>query len=201
MALAERRLSEIAGLLDRLYGEAATSLEACFEGRGPEEVARHSREAERLRRRIQDEAVEFIARFQPVASELRRVTAYVEASYDLFRVTRYALETSRLLSRIPESCRLQDASRAYRVAREMLGRAYEALRRGDASEAREVLSLDAEIDRLYLSKLDLLQVEESLTRCEVAELLVVRHLERVADHAVYIASAAHFVATGRRLEE
>ena len=201
MALAERRLSEIAGLLDRLYGEAVASLEACFEGRGPEEVARHSREAERLRRRIQDEAVEFIARFQPVASELRRVTAYVEASYDLFRVTRYALETSRLLSRIPESCRLQDASRAYRVAREMLGRAYEALRRGDAAEAREVLSLDAEIDRLYLSKLDLLQVEESLTRCEVAELLVVRHLERVADHAVYIASAAHFVATGRRLEE
>jgi len=201
LALAERALAEIAGLLDRLYSEAAASLEACFEGRSVDEVARHSREAERLRRRVQEAAVEFIARFQPVASELRRVTAYMEASYDLFRVTRYALETSRLLSRVPETCEMRSAAEAYRVAREMLGRAYEALRRFDAEEARDVLRLDAEIDRLYLSRLDRLQFEERLHRCEVAELLVVRHLERVADHAVYIASAAHYVATGRRLEE
>ncbi|RUM46727.1 MAG: hypothetical protein DSY37_04615 [Hyperthermus sp.] len=32
-------------------------------------------------------------------------------------------------------------------------------------------------------------------------MLVLRHIERIADHAVYIASAAHYIATGRRLNE
>lgn len=199
---AERLLAEIAGLLDRLYSEAVGSLEAALdEERGVEEVARHCREAERLRRLILDKSIELLARFQPVARELRRTTAYMDASYDLFRVTRYALETSRLVARTRRGCRLEAAREALVKAREMLGLAYEALRREDPEEARRVVVLDEEVDRMYLHLLDKLQVEESMTRCEVVELLIVRHMERVADHAVYIASAAHYVATGRRLGE
>ncbi len=81
----------------------------------------------------------------------------------------------------------------------MLVRAFDALRREDPDEAKTVLDLDEQVDRMYLRGLDLLQARESLSRCEVAELLVLRHLERIADHAVYIASSAHFIATGRRL--
>ena len=198
--LVDRALGELAGMLDRLYSEASQALEAALDG-GAETVAAHCREAEKLRTGIIERSVEYLARFQPVAIELRRFMAYMEASYDLFRVSRYALETARLLARIPGSCSLEEARDAAAKAREMLEQAYRALRREDPGLARRVLELDEEIDRMYLHSLDQIVVNETLHRCEVAETLVLRHMERVADHAVYIASAAHYVATGRRLAE
>ncbi len=201
MSLVERAVSGIRELLEKLYAEALAALDAAVSGASAEEVARHAREAERLRARIVDSSVEVLARYQPVARELRRVTAYMEASYDLFRVARYALEVSRLEARVGGACGPAPgaAGEAARAAREMLVRAFDALRREDPGEAKRVLDLDEQVDRMYLRGLDMLQARDSLAKCEVAELLVLRHLERIADHAVYIASSAHFIATGRRL--
>ena len=198
--LVDRALGELSTLLDQLYWEARNAFDAAFNAR-VELVAKHCREAEKLRQTILERSVEYLARFQPMARELRRFMAYIEASYDLFRVSRYALETARLLARIPESCRLEEARETADRAKEMLDAAYRALRSEDPRLAREVLGLDEEIDRAYLHSLDQLVVREEFNRCQVAEMLVLRHVERVADHAVYIASAAHYIATGRRLAD
>ncbi|RUM46728.1 MAG: hypothetical protein DSY37_04620 [Hyperthermus sp.] len=159
--LVDRALSEVLGLLDRLYGEAVQALDAAFSGDGGDRVARHCREAERLRESIVEKGVEYLARFQPVASELRRFVAYIEASYDLFRVSRYALETSRLIARIPGGCRWGFLEEAVLKAREMVDLAYRALRGGDAGLARRVLDLDEAVDRYYLRALDSLSIRES----------------------------------------
>ncbi len=200
MSLVERAVSEIAGLLDKLYSESMAALEAALgfsDERGVEAVARHAREAGRLRTSLVERSVEALARYQPMARELRRITAYMEASYDLFRVARYALEITRVLARVP-SCSTGLGEEA-ETAREMLEDAYRALRREDPVLAERVLDLDERVDRAYLRALDELAIREGLGRCEVARLLILRHLERIADHAVYIASAAYFVSRGRRL--
>jgi phosphate transport system protein len=204
VSLVERAVAELAGLLDRLYSESLAAFDAAFGFSGPrgsEEVARHTREAERLRAVIVDKAVEYLARYQPLARELRRITAYMEASYDLFRVARYALEVARLEARVPGSCsqELAGVRELAEAAREMLEEAYRGLRAEDPGLTEKVLDMDERIDRAYLHGLDELVVRESFSRCEVARILMLRHLERIADHAVYIASSAHYVATGRRL--
>jgi len=203
VSLVERAVAELAGMLDRLYAESLAAFDAAFgfTRGGGEEVARHAREAERLRTGIVDKAVEYLARFQPMARELRRITAYMEASYDLFRVARYALEAARLEARVPGGCdeALAGLRSVAETAREMLEESYRALRREDPDRAKRVLDLDERVDRAYLRGLDELVIREALGRCEVARLLILRHLERVADHAVYIASSAYYVARGRRL--
>ena len=203
----EAALSEIAGLLDRLFDEALAALDKAMKLVSGDErdaggVVEHSREAGRLRQRIVEKSVEALARFQPMASDLRRITAYMEASYDLFRVSRYALEIARLYERMPRGCpsTAGEASRLREKVEEMLSMAYMALQSEDSNRARSVLALDEEIDRAYIEALDSLSGSESLDRCEVARVLLLRHLERIADHAVYIASAACYVATGERLE-
>lgn len=203
VSLVERAVAELAGLLDKLFAESLAAFDAAFgfaQG-GGEEVARHAREAERLRSTIVDKSVEYLARFQPMARELRRITAYMEASYDLFRVARYALEVSRLEARVPSSCgeQLREVRGLAETAREMLEDAYRGLRSEDPSLTERVLDMDERLDRAYLRGLDELVVREEFSRCEVARLLMLRHLERIADHAVYIASSAYYVARGRRL--
>jgi len=203
VSLIERAVAELAGLLDRLYSESLAAFDVAFgfERGGSEDVARHAKEAERLRAAIVDKAVEYLARFQPMARELRRITAYMEASYDLFRVARYALEAARLEARIPGGCEesLKRLREVAETAREMLEDSYRALRREDPELTERVLDLDEHVDRAYLRGLDELVIREELGRCEVAKLLILRHLERIADHAVYIASSAYYVARGRRL--
>ncbi len=203
MSLVERAVAELAGMLDRLYSESLAAFDAAlgFAAGGSDAVARHAREAERLRASIVDKAVEYLARYQPMARELRRITAYMEASYDLFRVARYALEVARLEARVPGSCgeSISQLRGVAETAREMLEAAYRALRREDPGLTEKVLDLDEHVDRAYLRGLDQLAIRDSLSRCEVAALLILRHLERVADHAVYIASSAHYVAKGVRL--
>ena len=203
----EVALSDIAVMLDKLFDEALAALDKAMrlvsgEERGAGRVMEHSREAGKLRQGIVERSVEAIARFQPMASDLRRITAYMEASYDLFRVSRYALEIARLYERIPRGCPAAagEASQLREKVEEMLSTAYMALQSEDSSRARSVLALDEEIDRAYIEALDRLSGSESLDRCEVARILLLRHLERIADHAVYIASAAYYVATGERLE-
>lgn len=200
-------LSDIASMLDRLFDEAMAALDEAMklvsgEERDAVQVTEHSREAGKLRQWIVEKSVEALARFQPMASDLRRITAYMEASYDLFRVSRYALEIARLYERMPLDCgdTAREVTQLREKVEEMLSLAYMALQSEDAQRARSVLVLDEEIDRVYIEALDSLSRSESLDRCEVARLLLLRHLERIADHAVYIASVAYYVARGERLE-
>ncbi|KSW10739.1 hypothetical protein CF15_08125 [Pyrodictium occultum] len=203
----ELALSEIGELLDRLFDTALASLDTAMKLVSGEEsdagkVESYSREAARLRQEVIEKTVEALARFQPVASDLRRLTAYMEASYDLFRVSRYALEIARLYGRLPRNCQevAHEAPGLRGKVEEMLSTAYVALQAEDPEKARSVILLDEEVDRAYVEALDRLAASEQLPRCEVARVLLLRHLERIADHAVYIASAAHYVATGERLE-
>ncbi|MEM1546465.1 MAG: PhoU domain-containing protein [Candidatus Methanomethylicia archaeon] len=43
---------------------------------------------------IEDKAFELIARFQPVASDLRTIKSYMKIAYDFVRFGRYALDMS-----------------------------------------------------------------------------------------------------------
>ncbi|ABM80845.1 phosphate signaling complex PhoU family protein [Hyperthermus butylicus] len=199
-------LGEIRRVLDRLYGEAAAGLReafniACGGGGSAESVGEHSRIALGLRSEVTDMATIAIARFQPVARDLRRLTSYLEAAYDLFRISRYAFEIARLYQLVPRECRR--CSESIRVvlgkAEEMLDMAYRALVEEDGGLAEKVSELDASVDEAYVEAVRRLGTVAHLSRCEVAEMLLLRHVERIADHAVYIAAEAYYIATGHRV--
>ncbi len=163
-----------------------------------EKLRRYSRDAYRLRIEVLDLATEMIARFQPVAADLRLLQALVSASYDFYRITRYAFEIARTMLTIKcYECRMELACETWKQVQEMMELARKAILELDEDAARRVLELDAGVDEAYIAGLSRLH-GECIERCLVAEALIVRHLERIADHLTYIASETVYAVKGVR---
>lgn len=152
---------------------------------------------------IEDTTFEIIARFQPVASDLRILKSYMKICYDFRRYGRYALDISQIYERLSgvDEC---DASfrksieEMAMVTLEMVGTSVQALRNHDAELAKTLSTMEKRVDELYYSYLDKLIETKTATGCTISSLLVVRYLERIADHATYIGESIVYLATGQK---
>lgn len=192
-------VSHIAGLAQEAVGDAlryAGTQDPAI----PEGLRSRVVQIETIRREAGNLAIEILARYQPVAKDLRLVSSVMDVCYDYYRVARYAAEIVRTLGiAATPGCKLPVAEKAGRTVAEMLAKATRAFLDTDTELAREAMRLDAEIDRVYVEALKALKSSEQVPLCQALEALVLRHLERIADHATYIASAAIYVATGERV--
>lgn len=157
-----------------------------------------------LAEQAEDKAFEIIARFQPVASDLRTIKSYMKISYDFTRFGRYALDISYLNRRfggLRESVgwiRTQAAEMGEKVL-VMMRTSIEALRSRSVEAARGISGIEREVDELYLDFLDRMMEERGVEgRIVISSVLIVRYFERIADHATYVCESLIYALTGRR---
>jgi phosphate transport system protein len=153
---------------------------------------------------IEDTAFEIIARFQPVASDLRILKSYMKICYDFRRYGRYALDISQISDRIGgmDSCDLSFKKIVKEMGIEtmdMVGISIEAVKNHDAELAKSLSKTERQVDKLYYSYLDKLIETSTTTGCTISSLLVVRYLERIADNATYIGESVVYLATGKKV--
>lgn len=149
---------------------------------------------------VSELAVELIARFQPVASDLREIKSIIQVSYDFSRIGRYAVNICEVPAMIPGSlCELTQLKKLSDIVVEMVDEAGRALITGNLEMARRVRRRDDEVDQLYAEYLkSLLKLSgKADPACIVSSAFVLRYLERIADHACYIADALIYARTGR----
>jgi phosphate transport system protein len=152
---------------------------------------------------IEDTTFEIIARFQPVASDLRILKSYMKICYDFRRYGRYALDISQINERIGgmDKCDLSFRKIVKEMGIEtlnMVGISIEALKNHDAELAKSLSETERRVDKLYYEYLDKLIETSTTTGCTISSLLVVRYLERIADHATYIGESVVYLATGEK---
>ena len=153
---------------------------------------------------IEDLAFEIITRFQPVASDLRILKSYMKICYDFKRYGRYALDISQIYERLGgiDECEplfKKIIKNMGLETLEMVGKSIEALKNHDTNLARSLLELEQKVDKLYYEFLDKVIESKSSEGCTVSNLLSVRYLERIADHAIYISESIIYLATGERV--
>lgn len=144
--------------------------------------------AEELKNMIEDQATLFIARYQPLGRELLEAKTALRIAYDLYRIARYAREITILVKTVPKARPTSDTVEAAEKTIEMIDQAFQAYYEKNPEALRKVKQMDQEIDEKYHQALKLLEEKETLTRTEACKTLILRHLERMADHAVYIAT-------------
>jgi phosphate transport system protein len=164
-----------------------------------------------LQEEVSDLAIELIARYQPVASDLRFIKSCMEISYGFSRFGRYSydivdlLETMGSISDCDKSAVLEMA----KTVRGMILLSLQALQSRDKSAGEKLYRMDDTVDTLYRKYLrDIItpsqeqQSDKRLTasnnnpRCYISALLILRYLERISDHACYIGDSVHYVVTG-----
>ena len=148
---------------------------------------------------VEEKAVELIARYQPVASDLRVIKSSMKIAYDLARLGRYAYDIIQVLDLV-NGGKAADKPFLEKMSEkvlEMMRLSFETLRTRDVQMARKLIEMDNEVDSLYRGYLKGLIDNPNLTAAEaVSTALIARHLERIADHAWYIAESVRSMVTG-----
>jgi len=158
-----------------------------------------------LQDEVADLAIELIARYQPVATDLRLIRSCMEISYGFSRFGRYAydivnvLETIGSISDCDKSTVLEMAG----TVREMIKLSLYSLRSRDKDAAQKLYQMDDTVDTLYRKYLrEIITVKTNQDRnfadprCYISSLLILRYLERISDHACYIGDSVHYIVTG-----
>lgn len=153
---------------------------------------------------IDERCVRLLALQQPMARDLRFITAALKINNDLERVGDHAVNIADGVLRLagePLLKPLVDIRRMAGLASGMLHEALDAFVRRDPDHARRLCARDDEVDALnrqVFRELVSFMVEDPVTITRAMELiLVARNLERVADLATNIAEEVVFIAEAR----
>jgi phosphate transport system protein len=153
--------------------------------------------------RIEEECLKILALHQPVADNLRRVTAVLKIAWELERVADVAVniaERAAGLASGPQIPIPEKLNHMAHVALDMLRLSLDAFVNQDSRLARDVCRQDDIVDALNREIIDELleTMKRSPDLIEPALQLfsASRHVERVADHATNIAEDVVYLVEG-----
>ena len=168
-----------------------------------EQVIQDHRAIARLEMEIEGMATRLLALRQPVARDLRLLTAALKINTDLERIGELSVhvaERALLVMHHPLVRPLADIPRMATLVQSMLLRCLEAFVKGDAGLARSVLFSDDEVDRLrdglYVELQEAMQHDPDAVPAAIELIFVARNLERIGDHATNIAEDVVFLVQG-----
>lgn len=200
-------------LLDRellvmgtLCEEALTLAETALRGER-NDIARIDKLEETIdqkERTIETHCLRLLLRRQPVACDLRRISAVLKAITDLERIGDQASDIAEILSERSGAFSIpcDRVSAMGETVRTMVEDAVTALVNCDAKLAQDVCNRDDEADRMFEEIRDALvaqlPLQQSGARDFVDLLMIAKYLERIGDHAVNVAQWAEFSVTGVR---
>ncbi|MER3408041.1 MAG: phosphate uptake regulator, PhoU [Nitrososphaera sp.] len=178
------------------YARGSTSKKVIFEW---------SEQLRVLQDEVGDLAIELIARYQPVASDLRFIRSCMEIAYGFSRFGRYAYDIVDVLETMGSiaDCDKSAVMEMSKTVKEMIHMSVKALQSKDKDAAEKLYQMDNTVDALYrkylretLAPHDKSDRAFADPRCYISGLLILRYLERISDHACYIGDSVHYIVTG-----
>src|SRR3954464_4339873 len=156
-----------------------------------------------IEREIDELALDLLAMQQPMAVDLRFITACMKINADLERVGDQAVNIAQRgaeLISLPQVDLPVDIPRMASTVAGMVRRALEAFIAGNAELAEAVLKMDDIVDRMdddiYITLVERMHKSPEITSQALDAILISRNLERVADHATNIAEDVIFWVRG-----
>ena len=158
-------------------------------------------EIDQLEKQIDKDGVDVLLRFQPVASDLRRVVAAMKLSPNIERIADQATNIARRarkLNKHPALPEVEIITPIHAHALAMFKDSIDAFVREDVDLGRAVVARDRELD--YMNKMANRRLTERMAqdpkqlRGYLNLIFVSRCLERVGDHATNIAEDAVYAA-------
>ena len=168
-----------------------------------EEVLLNEARVNRMEIEIDDQAISLLALQQPMASDLRLITAAIKINTDLERMGDLAVNiVKRALSLMDEPVvpHLIDIPHIAALVQNMVRQSLDAFVSKDATLAQSVLSSDDAVDALRSAfsheLISFMQREPNHIPQAMSLLSIVGRLERIADHATNIAEDVLFYVKG-----
>ena len=177
----------------------SAAVESYRTGVSSPDVNKWSQKLKQLDDQTSELAIELIARYQPVASDLRYIKASLEISYGFYRYGRYAHDIIEVLDTFGDirRCDTELVDAAAEKTKEMIKLSLEAFSKKDVDLATRTGAMDDYVDNAYREYIkSLMKAKKVDLRCALSQTLILRYLERIADHATYIGNSVVFIVRG-----
>lgn len=168
------------------------------------QISRQDKQVDQFYRQIEMDSVTLIALQSPVARDLRLLSTLMQLVRDLERIGDYAEDLGEISARLfiyPVHPCMAQVEQMFNRCQAMLSMSLMALSDLDAQAGLQVKRKDDAVDDDYESLYHLLAHQTDLQgKAEPILLLVlvIRHLERMADHATNIGQRVAYIVTGER---
>jgi len=171
-------------------------------------VYKNSDKIDDMEHEIERQCLNLIARQQPIATDLRKISAALKIITDMERIGDQAQDIAMLTIKMAnfedEMEPPADITRMANKVTRMVEGAIDSYINLDVEKATKICDSDDEIDAMFLKLIDqigdeIIKNPKSVYRA-VNYVLVVKYLERIADHATNISEWVMFIVNGEHKE-
>ncbi len=157
-------------------------------------IMKSDEKVDRLQKKIESICFNLLIQQQPVASDLRTVTAAMKMVTDMERIGDHAADISEMTILMGKNSQIDKFDHISKMASEtmiMLNHSIEAYVEEDIEKAKEVIKHDDIVDELFVkSKKDVIALilnnpQEGEEAADI--LMIAKYFERIGDHATNIA--------------
>ncbi|UIE40632.1 phosphate signaling complex protein PhoU [Leptodesmis sichuanensis A121] len=170
----------------------------------PAQITAQEKQIDHLYRKIEQDCVTLIALQSPVAQDLRLLSALMQLVRDLERIGDYAEDLGEIALQLfsyPTPFYMNQIKLMCDRCRAMLALSLAALSDLDADSGLAVKVRDDAVDLDYKTLYQLLAQQrdiQGVVEPIVLLVLIIRYLERMADHATNIGKRVAYIVTGKR---
>lgn len=210
----DRQLEELNNGLIHMGNLIEQAIEAAVDGLVQQDVEKAKQamefeeEINHAEREIEALCLKLLLQQQPVASDLRQISAALKMITDMERIGDHATDISELtmfLAKQPHRINMGHIKQMAKETIVMVIQSLEAYVNKDMEQAKAVIARDDVVDELFLTvkKEILILLRENVEYGEQAEdlLMAAKYFERIGDHAVNIAEWVIFSITGRHVDD
>lgn len=168
-----------------------------------EKVFALEREIDKKEREIESICLRLLLQQQPIASDLREISAALKMISDMERIGDQAAEIAEITKLIGGSVNISEAhiKAMAKDAAKMVTDSIDSFVKLDLTLARSVIVYDDVVDR-WFDRIKNELIIETAEKKDIGDyfdlLMVAKYLERIADHATNIAEWVEFSITGER---
>ena len=195
-----QKLSSIMGEMgDMVVESISLAIDSYLDGTNTmEQVLKLSNSIRSKYYEVEDLTFDMLLKYQPVADDFRLIRSSTEISYAFSRFGRYAYDITQVRDLFGDVSECTNASliESTKKVKHMIKEAVLSFAELDVRRAIAIREDEQVIDRIYKERLPKL-IESNNTKCALAEALLLRYLERIGDHAVFMSDAINYIVTGK----
>ncbi len=165
-------------------------------------------EVDHLEQTIETRCLQLLLRQQPVARDLRTISAALKMITDMERIGDQAGDIAEVSLRLPENLdldRLKNIRAMSKAAAKMVTNAVDAFVTRNLTLAENIMAADDEVDHLFEvvrdELIEIVRLESGDVAAAVDLLMIAKYFERIGDHAVNIAEWVIYSITGQHKSE
>lgn len=156
-----------------------------------------------MEKKIERRCLNLIARQQPLAKDLRTISAALKIITDMERIADHSADIAEITIRMANDKYIKpliDVPKMAELAKHMVNKSIDAYVKQDVELAKAVCSSDDEVDNLFfkiiLELINIMKNDTESVEQAINFMFIAKYLERMADHATNIGEWVVYNVTG-----